>query len=165
MSREIDKAKTTSSFEDFFEAEYDRIMRAMYLASGQLDLAEELTQETMARAYERWDRIRKLDSPAGYVMKIAFNLRHSWFRRAARVLVSPRLEPGDASPPADLRDEIEDMLHSLPSEQRDALVLVEWLGLSSEEAGSVLGISPASVRGRIHRARTSLRNRLGEDDD
>jgi DNA-directed RNA polymerase specialized sigma24 family protein len=67
----------------------------------------------------------------------------------ARLLVSPRLEPGDASPPADLRDEIEDMLHSLPSEQRDALVLVEWLGLSSEEAGSVLGISPASVRGRI----------------
>jgi predicted DNA-binding protein (UPF0251 family) len=83
----------------------------------------------------------------------------------ARVLVSPRPEPGDASPPADLRHEIEDMLHSLPSDQRDALVLVEWLELSSEEAGSVLGISLASVRGRIHRARTSLRNRLGEDDD
>ena len=164
MSNEIGEAATIS-FEEFFEAEYDRIMRAMYLASGQRDLAEELTQEAMARAYERWDRIRQLDSPAGYVMKMAFNLRHSWFRRATRVLVSARPDQRSASSPADLRYEIEDMLGSLPTEQREALVLVEWLGLSSEEAGSVLGISSASVRGRIHRARTALRSRLGEEDD
>ena len=57
------------------------------------------------------------------------------------------------------------MLASLPRTQREALMLVEWLGYSAEEAGSILGARPSSVRGRLHRARATLRERFGGDGD
>jgi RNA polymerase sigma-70 factor (ECF subfamily) len=53
-------------------------------------------------------------------------------------------------------------LMSLPPGQRQALVLTEWLGLDSAEAGRVLGIRPSSVRARIHRARVAFKEALGE---
>jgi len=54
------------------------------------------------------------------------------------------------------RDRILRALAALPEGERDALVLVSYLGLTGEEAGEALGIKPASVRSRVHRARTSL---------
>ncbi len=53
-------------------------------------------------------------------------------------------------------------LLALPAGQRAALVLVEWLGMTGEEAGRVLGLKAGSVRARLHRARTALREALGE---
>jgi DNA-directed RNA polymerase specialized sigma24 family protein len=44
------------------------------------------------------------------------------------------------------------------------LVLVEWLGYTAEEAGRILGIEAVSVRGRLHRARGTLRERFGGSD-
>jgi len=53
---------------------------------------------------------------------------------------------------------------SLSRPQREALVLVDWLGFDAEEAGRVLGIEAVSVRARLHRARTALRKRFGGAD-
>ncbi len=61
------------------------------------------------------------------------------------------------------RLELADAIASLPTGQRQAFMLVEWLGMSSQEAARILGIAPASVRTRIYRARATLRRRLGDD--
>jgi DNA-directed RNA polymerase specialized sigma24 family protein len=58
--------------------------------------------------------------------------------------------------------DVQRALAQLPRRQQEALILIEWLGLGSEEAGRVLGIDASSVRGRLHRGRTSLRELLGE---
>lgn len=156
-----------TEFEEFFQAEYDRVVRAVFLASGQRDLAEEIAQEAMVRAYERWDRIRTMESPIGYVMKIAFNRQRSWLRAASRVLhlLPPSSEMAGGSTSDETSQQVMELLDSVPVTQRQALILVEWLGLTSEEAGKVLGIEATSVRGRIHRARHSFRHLLGDDDD
>jgi DNA-directed RNA polymerase specialized sigma24 family protein len=39
-----------------------------------------------------------------------------------------------------------------------ALVLIEWAGMSDEEVGRILSISPGAVRVRVHRARARLRS-------
>jgi RNA polymerase sigma-70 factor (ECF subfamily) len=57
----------------------------------------------------------------------------------------------------DDRDQIRRALALLPVSQREAIVLVEWLGLTDVEAGSVLGVSAGAVRVRISRAKASLR--------
>ena len=44
-------------------------------------------------------------------------------------------------------------------------MLVDWLGMSSEEAGRILHIEPASVRSRVHRARKELRSHLTAGED
>jgi RNA polymerase sigma-70 factor (ECF subfamily) len=53
---------------------------------------------------------------------------------------------------------------ALPPGQREALVLVEWVDLDIDEVAELIGISAASVRGRLHRARTTLRQRFGGTD-
>jgi RNA polymerase sigma-70 factor (ECF subfamily) len=155
------------AFEDFFHAHHEPLLRAMYLATGDGHEAEDLAQEAFVRLLERWERVRGLEDPVGYLYRIALNLRRSRLRRLA-VAARKAVRPG---PPPDEQEAIEDRsavhraLAALPDGQREAVVLVEWLGMSDQRAGGVLGVSPGAVRTRLHRARSALRELLrGEID-
>jgi RNA polymerase sigma-70 factor (ECF subfamily) len=156
-----------SAFEDFFFAEHERLFQALYLLTGDRSEADDLAQEALLRAYERWDRVAAMDSPAGYVYRTALNLHRSRLRalmvRARRVFAAIPAE--DLSGTVAASHDVRRALGQLPRGQREALILVEWLGFASEEAGRVLGIDAASVRGRLHRGRASLRGLLGDDDE
>jgi RNA polymerase sigma-70 factor (ECF subfamily) len=147
------------SFDRFFADEYQRLARALFIVVGDPAEAEDLAQEAMVRVLERWDRVASLESPIGYLYRTALNLHRSRLRRVSLGLVrrarsTPRLDPIAA---ADDRDELTRMLLVLPAGQREALALVEWLGMSTEDASRVLGIAPVSVRVRLSRAKTTLR--------
>ena len=148
-----------AGFEPFFEAEYPRLLRALYLVCGNRHEAEELAQDAFVRAYERWSLVLKADNRPGYVYRIALNLYRSKLRRAARAarkVITPTPEPDAIEAMAD-RDAISRALGALSEGQREAVVMVEWLGMTDDEAGALLGISPVTVRVRIHRARAILR--------
>jgi RNA polymerase sigma-70 factor, ECF subfamily len=152
-------------FAEFFHAVYPRLATGMYLLTGDRSEAEDASQEAMARVYERWDRVRGMDSPEGYVYRTALNLYRKRLRRRRPVAADP---PGASPDPADAAERralIRDALRRLTREQREALVLVEWLDLPSEEAGAMLGISAESVRARVHRAKAALRERLIPEGD
>ena len=157
----------TPSFEDFFIAEHERLFKALYMLTGDRFEADDLAQEALLRAYERWDRVGAMDSPAGYVYRTALNLNRNRLRglvvRARRILAAIPTE--DHSGPLAASHDVRNALARLPRGQREALVLVDWLGLGSEEAGLVLGIDPSSVRGRLHRAHATLRDLLGGTDE
>lgn len=161
-------AEVEFGFEDFFRSTYPRLAQAGLLLTGDRAEAEDLAQEAMARAFERWDRVRKMESPEGYVYRTTLNLHRKRVRRAGvldrlRLWERPRgMDPADEVEP---RDQVLRILGSLSREQREALVLTGWLGLSAEEAGRVLGIDAASVRGRVHRARLAVRERHGGGDE
>jgi len=156
-----------SAFEEFFLAQHERLFQALYLLTGDRYEADDLAQEALLRAYERWDRVGAMDSPAGYVYRTALNLHRSRLRtlvvRARRVFSAVPAE--DLSGSVAASHDVRKALARLPRGQREALILVEWLGLASEEAGRVLGIDAASVRGRLHRGRASLRDLLGDRDE
>jgi RNA polymerase sigma factor (sigma-70 family) len=154
-------------FGDFFAAQNARLVRACVLLTGRAIEGEDLAQESMARVLERWDRVSRMDDPEGYLYRTELNVHRKALRRlavAARRQVTH--DPPDESAEAnDRRLDLLRVIRSLPRAQREALVLVEWLGYSAEEAGPVLGIEPASVRGRLHRARESLRQRYRGSDE
>ena len=156
----------TSTFEDFFMAEHERLFKALYMLTGNRDEADDLAQEALLRAYERWDRVGAMDSPAGYVYRTALNLHRNRLRglvvRARRVFAAVPAEDLSGRRP---RAKTFGRLARLPRGQREALVLVDWLGLGSEEAGQMLGIDASSVRGRLHRAHATLRELLGGIDE
>lgn len=159
----VAETQQATTFDAFFRAEYPRLARALYLLTGDRTEAEDLAQEAMARVYERWDRVRAMASPTGYVYRTATNLNRKRIRRLA-VRARKAFGPSAVEDPAKMaedRSEVLRFLASLPAGQREALVLVEWLGLDAEDAGHVLGIEAVSVRGRLHRARTALRDRFG----
>jgi len=163
------EAEHAQAFEDFFDAHYERLLRVLYLSTGNRHEAEDLAQDAFVRVYERWSRVGGIENPAGYLYRVALNARRSRLRRvrvaAAKAL---RLRP---EPPPDPHDAAEDRLTvrralaTLPDGQREAVVLVEWLDLTDAEAGQVLGCTPGAVRTRLHRARSALRDLLRGDED
>ena len=52
-------------FEGFFLTEHERLFQALYLLTGNRYEADDLAQEALMRAYERWDRVGSMDSPVG----------------------------------------------------------------------------------------------------
>jgi RNA polymerase sigma-70 factor, ECF subfamily len=153
-------------FEDFFRGEYERLGAALYLLTGDRLEAEDLAQDAMSRIFERWERVASMDSPVGYLYRTAMNL---WRKRLRRLSRRPPERPAVAvagpSDVAERRARIREALASLSTDQRAAVVLVEWVGLSAAEVGELLGISAESVRGRVHRARVALRDRFGGSDE
>lgn len=140
---------TIPHFDEFFQAEHVRLARAPTFSPA-AD-ADELTHEAMVRVHERWDRVRQMASPHGYLFRAALNLHRSWFRRLASrarlVLdVTPSPDPAEV---VESRDRITRALASLPIGQRGAVVLVDW---------------PGSVRAGLSRAKGALRQ-LQEDED
>jgi len=155
-------ATTALGFEEFFESERDRLLAALYLTVGNRADAEELTQDAFAAAWERWDRVRALESPTGYLFRTAMNGSRMRFRRAriaARRFVAPASERdlfGDVA----IEEEIRRGLGMLSPRQRAALVLTDLIGFNSAEAGAILRIKPATVRSLAAQAREELRNNM-----
>jgi RNA polymerase sigma-70 factor (ECF subfamily) len=121
----------------------------------------------MAKVFERWGRVRAMGSPGGYTYRTAVNLNRKRIRhvavRARRLLAVSREPAGESEP--ETRADLSAALRALPRAQREAFMLVTWVGLSAEEAAPILGIRPASVRSRVHRARAGLRERIAERVD
>src|SRR5687767_6390688 len=60
-------------FDDFYGRARPDIARALSLALGDVDLAVEAVDEAMARAYERWPTVSRLERPEGWVYRVAMN--------------------------------------------------------------------------------------------
>ena len=164
----VAEARRVETFEDFFHANYERLLRAMYLATGNRHEAEDLAQDAMARVLERWDRLATQD-PLGYVFRVALNRRRSLLRRLSTAIrKTPRADADrstEAMSAVEDRDAIRRALDSLPDGQREAIVLVEWLELTAAQSAEILGVSPGAVRTRVSRARAALREVLQEETD
>ena len=85
-----------TTFEDFFHAEKDRLLRVMRVITGSRAEAEDITQEAFLRLFERWETVAKMDNPEGYLHRVAMNQFRSRYRRAAvglrRAVATVRLE-------------------------------------------------------------------------
>lgn len=115
--------------------------------------------------YERWERVRTMESPTGYAYTVALNLHRRHFRRTRLFQQKVRALREEADPvaQAETRSDVMRALSLLPLELRTTLVLSEWLGMTSSEVGEALGIRPGSARARLHRARARFRDLLGDD--
>lgn len=149
-------------FEVFFEREKERLFHALCLMTRNRSEAEELAQDAFLSVYERWDLVAVMDEPTGYLYRTAMNTFRSWHRRsvlaAKRVIGLTRTD--DAIARIEEQDVVLRALASLTARQRAAVVLVDFLGYSSEEAGRMLGIRPSTVRTHAERAHRDLKARM-----
>lgn len=155
------------SFEDFFEAERRRLLRALYLLTGNAEEAEEVLQDAFVAIWERWDRVGAMDDPTGYLYRTALNRHRSGLRRAIRAArrATGQAHGTDQFAAADERDALARALASLTDRRREAIVMTELLGYGSAEAGRAMGVSDVTVRRLAQEARNHLRRILEEADD
>jgi len=165
-SAEVDRSELT--FEGLFQAEHRALFRALYLIVGNTQEAEELMQDAFLKVWERWDRVSRMDNPAGYLCRIAVNEARSRIRHlrlaAKRTIASAATPPPDPFADVDLRDELVRALAALSERQRTALVLTDLLDVSAEDSARLLRVKPPTVRSLASQARAALRVRLGAED-
>src|SRR5215831_13114739 len=81
----------SSSFEELFLDQHDRLYRALYFITGNAADAEELMQEAFLKLWERWDAIDRIEDPTAYLFRVALNGFRMRVRRAR--VASRRLIP------------------------------------------------------------------------
>jgi RNA polymerase sigma factor (sigma-70 family) len=156
-------AEPVRSFEDFYRAEWASVRRAVGFALGDADLARECVDEAMTRAYERWDQVSPMGSPAGWVYRVAVNHGRNRGRRRA---LERRKQPPPGPPSTPERDVADPAvaiaLAGLPLDMRSVVVLRFYLDWSVEQIAVGLGVAPGTVKSRLHRALRRLEKTLGE---
>jgi RNA polymerase sigma factor (sigma-70 family) len=155
----VGRADEHASFEAFFEGQAPTLFRRLYLITGDVSEAEDIMQEAFIVIFERWDRVRRMDDPEGYLYKVAFNSQKKRSRRAALMLrrtIRMAPAPDDFAAVED-RTMVSAALASLTPRQRTALVLTELLGFPSDEAAAIMNVRPATVRTLAHQGRKAMR--------
>jgi RNA polymerase sigma-70 factor (ECF subfamily) len=156
----------SATFEHFFRAQSPSLYARLCLITGNRAEAEELSQDAFLRLWERWDQVADMQEPVAYLYRTAMNLFRTRYRRALLALrkaVSVDLRR-DEYASVDDRSLVSRALAELAPRQRAALVLTELIGFSSEEAASMLGIRPGTVRTLASRGRAAMKRDLEVDD-
>ncbi|UCF67773.1 MAG: RNA polymerase sigma factor [Acidobacteriota bacterium] len=149
-------------------------------------VAEDLVQETLLRAHEKLTTLENPASLIPWLYRIATNICHDRYRAAAyrhKVVpldagthgaegaddTSPANTLTDASPRLDTVMEqremsacVQDFLAELSDSYRAVILLHDTQGLTNPEIAEMLGVSLATVKIRLHRARNKLRAALAE---
>jgi RNA polymerase sigma-70 factor (ECF subfamily) len=169
-------------FEDLYASHREGILRDLHRMTREFPLAEDLTQETFARAARGLDRFRGESKVATWLYRIATNVYLDQRRKeASRAPETPEAEP-ELSPDAAADPEastpklpdrlledsemgrcVREFVDGLSPEHRAVIVLHDLEGLKNREIADVLGCSLDAVKIRVHRARQTLRSVLGEN--
>ena len=159
------------SWDEIVRLHSARVYRLAYRLTGNRYDAEDLTQEVFIRVFRSLSTFRP-GTFEGWLHRITTNLFLDQARRRQRIRFDalpddvgdklPGLLPApDTSLSNDMFDpDIEAALASLSPEFRAAVVLCDIEGLSYDEIAAVLGVKIGTVRSRIHRGRSMLRNAL-----
>ncbi|WP_327586966.1 RNA polymerase sigma factor [Nonomuraea sp. NBC_00507] len=130
--------------------------------------AEDLVQETYARAWAAWIDGRRPRRAAPWLATICLNLGRDRLRRRAthaEVPLPPGFDPPgrvDVAGEAITHCVIEAALHRLPEEQRIAVILMDLCGFTAAEAAAITGSPRGTVLTRVHRGRKKLAQTVAE---
>lgn len=155
-------------FEEFAERQLPALLAFATALTDQPALADDLAQEVLIRANDRWDRIGGLDRPDLYVRKMMLNEYLSWRRRSWRLIpVGDAVAARDNAPDhaADIAEHQAMLteIGKLSRRQRAVVVLRYYEDRTDEEIGQLLGCAPSSVRANVSRALAKLRVELRTD--
>jgi len=148
---------TDDGFDVFFASAEPRLRRAFAAAYG-ADRGADATAEAMAWAWERWDRVRMMHNPTGYLFRVG----QSRTRARRRPLVLPA--PADTRVPW-VEPGLPAALASLSEQQRVAVVLAHGFGWTHREVADLLRVSPSTVQNHVERGLAKLRDALEVGSD
>jgi RNA polymerase sigma-70 factor (ECF subfamily) len=148
----------------FYRAHYSRLLGAVYLFCGDREVAEDVVQEAMIRAFVRWNRVRRLDAPQAWVYRVALNLSRSVATRRARESAKLPLVAAVHAASESNGEEATAVRHSvaaLPPRQRAAVILRYFVSLSVKETADALGCREGTVKALTHQGIVALRSTPG----
>jgi RNA polymerase sigma-70 factor (ECF subfamily) len=174
------EARDRIRFEEEALALSDQVYRVARHLAGSREEADDLVQETYARAFRSWRSYQPGTNLRAWLLRILTNLNIDRGRRAQRTppmqgleandyFLYDRLTESDGGPSDEERvverlsqDDIVAALASVPHDFRDVIVLVDIGDFSYQDAAQILDIPIGTVMSRLHRGRRILKRELAE---
>ena len=150
--------KPSRTFEQFFAAEYHRVLAVVVALVGSRTGAEDVAQEAFIRAYSRWQQVAAMANPESWVKRVAVNLATSRARRvAAEARAVLRMGPRDDAIDMPLQDaDFWDAVRALPPRQAQAVALRYADDLNVAQIADVMQCAAGTVKAHLHGARQRL---------
>jgi len=170
-------ASDEGAFEELVQRHEDRVYRITMAITGNQQDAEEAMQDTFLKVHKHLGNFRRTSKFSTWLTRIAVN-EALQVRRRQRVtesldeltstdegMVPKQLQDWHDDPEKiytkqQMREIVEQAIQSLPSQYREAFVLRDVQGLTTEEAAEALGISRPALKSRLLRARLMMREAL-----
>lgn len=174
MDLSLDVKDPRRTFEDEALPYLDSVYSVALALARDRSLAEDLTQETMFRAFRYWHRYQPGTNVCAWLLTILRNTYFTGYRRQQRRLDTTEPEAADdvshyPAPHEDpegrffeqLVDEtVLQAIDALPDELRETLVLSDMEGFAYQEISEITGVPIGTVKSRLFRARQILQRRL-----
>ena len=148
-------------FRMLYDAAYPRVMAYALRRARSREDALDVVADTMLIAWRRFEDIPAGDRSLPWVLGVAHRVLANHYRtegRRERLLARAAQEPLTTAPEFDL---VHQALQELSDDHREILTLSAWDDLDNREIAAVLGLPPAAVAVRLHRARRRLARELG----
>jgi RNA polymerase sigma-70 factor (ECF subfamily) len=159
-------AGDNEAFGELFRRHRDRLWAVALRTVCDPDDAADALQDAMVSAFRRAADFRGDAAVTTWLHRIVVNASLDRLRRKAarpaasggneQALEALMAQAPDPARASDTRMDVDAALRMLPPQQRAALVVVDMLGFTVDDAAAVLGISPGTVKSRCARARARL---------
>jgi RNA polymerase sigma-70 factor (ECF subfamily) len=152
-----------------------------YRVIGREEDARDVAQETFLRAFRALSGFKGQAKFSSWLYRITLNLCRDWIRKERRTPVTPAPEgvdlielAGEATPSETIEDlvsrkqlseAVAKAMALLPEEQRTAIILKEYHGLTFQEIADLLDCPLSTVKTRLYQGLTVLRRHLHERDE
>ena len=152
-----------------YDQHVDRIYRLAYRLTGDDDLAQDLTQETFIRAFEKLEGFRGESALGTWLYAIATTTILNGLRKVKRFrtreadlddAATMGATGGEAEP--DLKQKLNRAVDDLPLKYRTVFVMHDVEGYTHEEIGAATGVPPGTSKAQLFRARARLKQALAE---
>lgn len=163
---EVPLVRSVPDFGSFYRSEYAGVATLTMVLTKSRAAAEDIAQDAFLKAHRDWERVGRFDNPEGWVRRVATNLAMSRFRRLrteAKALI--RLSPATSSTMSPEATEFWAEVRKLPARQAQVVALHYVEDRSIDDIAATLGISAASVKTHLQRARRALAERFGSKED
>lgn len=153
-----------------YDAHVDRVFRLCHrLADGDHDRAQDFTQETFVRAFDRLVEFRGDAALATWLHRIAVSVSlngmrrvKSWNERATTLDEAPQVAVTARLPEPDLKARLQQAVAELPEHYRVVFVMYDMEGYTHDEIGAALDLPTGTSKARLFRARARLREALAQ---
>jgi RNA polymerase sigma-70 factor, ECF subfamily len=176
------EARDRARFEDEALSYADQVYRVARRLVGSREEAEDLVQETYARAFRSWRSYTPGTNMRAWLLRILTNLNVDRGRRIQRTPQTQQLEETDyylanklASAAGEealdqeqvverlSQDSIVSALSEISPQFRDVVVLVDIGDFTYADAAHILDVPIGTVMSRLHRGRRALKQKLAEE--
>jgi RNA polymerase sigma factor (sigma-70 family) len=165
------RAREEAAFAEAYARWGGEVYRFLQRLCGDSDLADDLFQETWMQLIRYAPRLRDDSNIAAWLCVVARNTfrKHRRFalldgERLRELRWAMRSDEGESEAPLALDARLERALLRLPAGDRETILLSTSTDAPQEALAALLGISPASFRQRLSRARRRLQNEVSHDE-